>query len=532
MAKINGIGKNIVLITILNEKINALYNPSSAYDESLLGLRNGKKILKGTEETIEALEEIVSILTFDEEEKEESELFCFENVYLEQSKQERLFELINSPEIKATNITFPDVFGQYGEIPNTKDKDGKNLRCPRPRNILETTEAYEAYLEEYYKHTDFKKEVDENGIRKPYEHERFIWEKGSAIAPQEANYQAVSYKDYLEYTKTVKKEPVKAIEPEPAAPTKTAKKKEDNAEEKDPNKKKTIKEAIEERIERSKERAAQRRQTQKENRSKVVKRENIFTKFKKEFEQDKAAFKVGSTKEKFKIISKYLVRGVLVAAGGALAVTVGGPLLSTIASGIAYIPTMIGGAITGLIPTSSGAIALTIGDRIVYALISGAIATSSIAALVKIAKKTKKRLTPEETEIEEPVETVEPTPENNPPVEKTKEKEIKKAPTSDEDELTPPTLEGKNFEENRTFILTKLKEIGEELQNLLTERDLLATSPDQENQMIKDKLNQLKTKIDKLNYLRKQYISAYVKIHENANIEIKPNTQSLGGVLS
>ena len=50
--------------------------------------------------------------------------------------------------------------------------------------------------------------------------------------------------------------------------------------------------------------------------------------------------------------------------------------------------------------------------------------------------------------------------------------------------------------------------------------------------MIKDKLNQLKTKIDKLNYLRKQYISAYVKIHENANIEIKPNAQSLGGVLS
>ena len=103
--------------------------------------------------------------------------------------QERLFELANDSEL---GLTFPSVFGQYGEIPNHP-----GVKCPRPKSLLETMEEYEEYLGNYYAKHKINAVYDENNVRLPYPHERFEWNKGAAIEHQNDDYTHPAYKEYI-----------------------------------------------------------------------------------------------------------------------------------------------------------------------------------------------------------------------------------------------------------------------------------------------------------------------------------------------
>ena len=189
MAKMNGLDKNDALIKQVQGKVDTILLTSEKMDADLVEVIDGKKVLSDEVEKYKKLKEVIAILDF--KDKDEDSLFAFEEIYLEKSKKERLFELANDKEL---DLSFPNAFGQYGEIPNHP-----GLNCPRPQSLLETTESYEEYLKDYYGKHKIEPQYNEDGLRSEYPHQRFEWNKGTALTPQSEEFVHPSYKQYKEW---------------------------------------------------------------------------------------------------------------------------------------------------------------------------------------------------------------------------------------------------------------------------------------------------------------------------------------------
>lgn len=550
MAKIKGTGANKELIDKILSKIKASNIAATAVDDKDKETFKGKVYLKEEKSMIEALDAIVNILGFADQEIEEEELLCYgetgtndlTKIYMEPSKQEELFDLVNSSDVKSAGISFPKIFGEYGEIPNTN-----RLKRPRPRGLFETVEKYEEYLENHYKDTEFKKQVDENGVRKPYEHEKFIWSNGTAIPPQEASYKAASYADYLAYVEEKNKQAV-VTTAQPGQGPVTQKQSTDNNNNNSQNEQQVQNQTPEERQEKASKFKQMRENIRNGARLKVKQIKNFWKTKWENIKNDFATFKDKSKEEKFKMIKKYLVAGVLILAGGVLATQVAGPLLAVLGTGTVQLPIMISGAITGFIPSASGTIALTAVDRIVYGLIAAAVPAAVIVAVRQLAKLGKQK---------QITETPQPQPQPNPGNQGTPTGQPSgnngnggnnggnnggqaggnngnsgnndgnnNGDNGDQPDGTPdpidqePTVIGATPEEKIAYIRQQLIEIGNLINESLDSINLLEESPDKDQPRVQAKIQEEKEKVVKLNTLKDKYIRLYNAIIDEAQIEI------------
>lgn len=531
MAKINGMDANKALIEKIQEKIKAAHIAATVVDkEDDKEIYKGKLYLKEEIKIIKTLDSILDILSFGNQELEENELLCYgetnattndiTKLYMEKAKQEELFELVNSNEAKLAGIKFPSVFGEYGEIPNTN-----GIIRPRPKSLLETIESYETYLEEYYKKHKIEKELDEEGIRKPYPHELFTWSKGVASSPTDSNYREQTYLDYVEEAKKKKTEKKPAPAPTPTETEKkgtTSKDTEKKGEDTE-KKKETLTES--ERIELAKERKEKRHLLKEAGAGLRIRLKEIRNFWKSKYENLKKDFetlKTGTKEEKWKTFKKLASIAAIVVAGGVLAAYVAGPLLSVIGTGALHGINGIGAAITGLIPTANGAIALSVGDRIVYGLIAAAAPAAAIYSVIRLANKAKK----EEPKKGKP--ETEPTDEGE-NTEGTGETGEEKPTGKTETEEKEPVIEGNTIEEQANFINAKLQEI----QKLINENEEAVNllSQDSEDERVKLEIIKYKTEILRLQKLRKQYIKAYNKIYDEEKIEIIANASKGGATI-
>lgn len=534
MAKINGTEANKLLIEKIQEKIKAANIAATVVDnDEDKEIYKGKTYSKSEIETIKTLDAILNILSFDNQEIEEKDLLCYGEVngtdttkiYMEPSKQEQLFELINSNSAKLSGIKFPGIFGQYGEIPNTN-----GIIRPRPQSLLETTESYETYLEEYYKAHKIEKELDAEGIRKPYPHEFYIWSKGVAASPTDSNYRLHSYLDYVDEAK--KKKTEKKPDPAPA-PTETGKKatsKEDtNKKSEDSEKKKEKPELSEsDRKEKAKERKEKRHTLKEAGAGLKIRLKEIKSFWVSKYENlknDISTLKTGSKEEKWKVFKKLAVTAAIIVAGGILVSYVAGPLLSVLGPGVAHLGQGFAGIFTGQIATANGAIALSVVDRIVYGLMAAAAPAAAIYSVIRLAKLSKKEKTGK-TEGENGGENGGENSGDN-----GGEGEGTGSGTGTDGIVIPegePEIKGNTFEEQIQFIQRELTTIGTLINEKLDEIKLLQASENPEDEKVKNEIAKLKSEINDLNTLRKKYIKAYNKVFDDAQIDIV-ETVSKGG---
>ena len=414
MANINGVDKNAALIKQVQDKVDTILRTSEKMEEDLVTIHQGKKVLTDELEKYKKLEEVIEILGFSD--KDESSLYAFENIYLEKSKQERLFELANDSEL---DLNFPSAFGEYGEIPNHP-----GIKCPRPKSLLETTETYEEYLKEYYSRHKIEPQFNEDGLRSEYPHERFEWSKGTASQPASPDYVHPNYKAYKEW---------KAEEAKKTATTgddDTEKGKGgnsgtgtgtgtgnsgNNTGDGEKGKGKASEDGngtdstktdgngpdldgdATDRKKKSAERTEQRKGLfgglfkKNPNRRVYVKdkktlKDYLLAPFRKISEADGTL----ANGQNWPKIKRLLVGAAIVVGGAALIATVGGPLISTVATGLLNWPMMLTGALTGTMTTSGGAmVTLTVLDRIVMGLVGAAVPAGIIGSIYHIIKKRK-----------------------------------------------------------------------------------------------------------------------------------------------
>ena len=409
MANINGVDKNAALIKQVQDKIDTILLTSEKMDQDLVTVIQGKKVLTDEVEKYQKLAEVIDILGF--KDKEESALFAFEEIYLEKSKQERLFELANDSEL---DLSFPSAFGQYGEIPNHP-----GLKCPRPKSLLETTESYEEYLKEYYSKHKIEPQYNEDGLRSEYPHERFEWNKGTATQPASPDYVHPNYKAYKEW---------KAEQTKKGASTgddDTEKGKGGNgaggtggnntgSDDTEKGKGKGTEGGDTSDTTKTDgdgpDLDGDATDRKKKSAERTEKRKGLFGLFKKDpnrrvYVKDKKTLKdyllapfrkiseadgTLANGQNWPKIKRLLVGAALVVGAGALIATVGGPLISTVATGILNWPMMLTGALTGTMTTSGGAmVTLTVLDRIVMGLVGAAVPAGIIGSIYHIIKKRK-----------------------------------------------------------------------------------------------------------------------------------------------
>lgn len=549
MAKISGKEKNYILIQKIEQEINKIITSSRYTEEN--EAENIKKtdviennvtirILDTDVEKYKVLKEIKDILNFAD--KEDKELFQFEQVFLPKNSQERLFELVNTPEM---NIEFPNIFGEYGEIPNTN-----GVKCPRPKSVLENIEEYEEFLKNYYKKNGIEATYNEDGIRQPYPHEKFEWKKGSATLPLENNYKSSYYNNYLTWKKNkVKKDKENSIPktkfnfgtPPPTPPKKENTKKDDNT---------TANDRKAAATERTKKRKGLNRRVYPKDKKTL--KDYLFAPFRKASE---AADSLGNEKNWSKL--KRILVGAAIAVGGIVALQyVGIPLITTALKVFSYIPEMIAGAITGVITTPSGGmITLSAADRILYGLAGAGLPISLIALVRKIAKKRKQKITdieegddevekdPEPTPTQPKGSGAEPTPVKPKPTGPTNDDDDteKKPGTTEDDETNVTPTEGTNpppngetdtedetinipaeapYEEKLAIIKNKLQEINDEINQTNNELKLINESGTYETDLTKKRKLMLEKKLITLKAMRNRYIDFFTETLNNEGIEI------------
>ena len=494
MAKYNGTDKNGALLEAISKNINQLITTSkilAATDESLVVEIDGVKIPSDEEDKYKKLVEIASILDFTG--KDESELFCFADILLEQSKQEELFKLVNSPEITilAKNdknpLVFPSVFGQFGEIPGLN-----GVTCPRPKSSFETTESYEEYLSQHYKKFGIQSTILESGMRAAFPHEKLEWENGQAKTPSNSEYRSEYYND-------LKKKHEEA----------TAKKAEDSKEPKPLSQEETdkAKAKAEERI---------------VNRKKLERR--VYPKGRKTLREYLSGFgssmrgKNGAlfSKENWPKIKKFLIGAAIAAAAIVVLQPVIAPLVGSLVQGLFAWPQMLAYAFTGTATTSSGAlIALSASERIAMGLIGAAVPTGLVVAIRKIAQRRKGK---DPIVEEEPKGPEVPTDddETGDGDDKEKDKEKTKGKEGDEPEITLP--EGP-IDAKKKFVQEKLIEIKNEIEDIEAQLAALKENTALDTELREQTLNQLHTRKEKLKLLRDKYMAALAIPVEEVKVE-------------
>ena len=560
MAKISGKEKNYKLIQKIEQEINKIIT-SSRYTEE-----NEKENIKKTDviennitirildtdvEKYKMLKEIKDILIF--EDKDDKELFQFEQVFLPKNSQERLFELTNSPEI---NIDFPNIFGEYGEIPNTN-----GVKCPRPKSMLESIEEYENYLKNYYKKNGIEATYNEDGVRQPFPHEKFEWKKGVATLPLTDNYKSDYYNNYLTWKKNkIKKDKENSIPktkfnfgtPPPTPPKKENTNKNDDGTKIDDNTAANNRKATA--AERTKKRKGLNRRVYPKDKKTL--KDYLFAPFRKISE---ATESLGNEKNWSKI--KRVLVGAAIAVGGILALQyVGIPLITTALKVFSYIPEMIAGAITGVITTPSGSmITLSAADRIMYGLTGAALPLSLIALVRKIAKKRKKggiEIEEGDDEVEKDPEPVPTNPTGNgtdpEPVQPTPkgpsgngDDTVKNPGTPDDGTNVPPTggtttppsgdtnpednidvPTNASYEEKLAIIKSKLKELNTKIEETKNEMKLINESETIETDLTKKRKLMLEQRLISLKALRNNYIDFFTETLNNEGIEITEQTNA------
>lgn len=562
MAKISGKEKNYILIQKIEKEINKILassrhteeNENENYKSDVIEGNTTIRILNSDVERYKNLREIKEILNFAE--KEEKDLYQFEQVYLPKNSQEKLFELINNPEI---NIDFPNVFGEYGEIPNTN-----GVKCPRPKSMLESIEEYEEFLKNYYKKNGIEATYNEDGIRQPYPHEKFEWKKGTATLPLEENYKSSYYNNYVTWKNNkTKKEKENSVPkttfnfgtPPPTPPKKENTTQIDNSPKQDDNTTSNDREATS--AERTKKRKGLNRRVYPKDKKTL--KDYLFAPFRKVSEAD-ATLANGKNWPKIK---RVLV-GAAIAVGGVVALQyVGIPLITQVLKGFFFIPEMITGAITGVMATPSGGmITLSALDRIVFGLVGAAVPASLFALIRKLAKKHKKG----GTEIEEGDDEVEvnPTPppseptgttedddteidpvQPNPGGPTTDDDDTEKNPLGSEDETggnptedttqtpteTPDEDETINipadapYEEKLAIIKNKLRDLNDQIEQTNNEIKLINESGTHETDLTKKRKLMLEKKLIALKAMRNRYIDFFTETLNNEGIEITEQTK-------
>lgn len=528
MAKISGSEKNNKLIEQVTKAIETIITTSKSLDDDLVASIDGKKIVTDEMDRYKKLTEVKNILDFTE--KSENELFGFEEVYVEKSKQERLFELANDEEL---GIEFPSAFGQYGEIPGT---DG--LTCPRPKSMLETFEGYEAYLKQYYKEADIDPTFDENGVRLPYPHEKYIWVKGQATASKEKDYVSSYYKAYKDWKENgVEEENSKDNSGVAGAPTNEGDDTEKSGSKK--NKPKTTQStdedapelSDEERSARAKERAEQRKGL---NRRKYAKdKKTLGDYLKAPFRKLDEADKTLSNGKNWPKIKRFLVGAAVAVGAVALLQTAGLPLLSVIWTGLTEWPFMLTSAITGVATQGGTTVALTALDRLVMGIIGVAVPAGVFGIVKGLSDKWKKTKQKAEEDWEREHGTDDEEIEDDDDKEKGKGK-------GDDDDLTKGkgkgtdtgkkqpkpkvTIPEGSLNDKITFIKNALTGINEELDIAIEEQRALDTSVDSP-ELKEERLNALSKKIKNLKAKRDAYMEELAKLVTDMEIEAATKEQ-------
>lgn len=518
MAKISGSEKNSKLIEQVKKAIETIITTSKALDEEMVSSIDGKKIVTDEIEHYKKLVQVKNILDFSE--KAESELFAFEEVYVEKSKQEKLFELANDSEL---GIEFPSAFGQYGEIPGTE-----GLTCPRPKSMLETYEGYEAYLKQYYKAADIDPTFDENGVRLPYPHEKYIWKKGQATVSKEKDYVSSYYKEYKEW----KSKLTKGEELEESGTAGAPEEEDDLTEDKGKKTGKTKKTeptdddtpelSDEERSARAKDRTAKRKGLDRRKYPKDKKTIGDYLKapFRKVDEADKTL----SNGKNWPKIKRLLVGAAVVVGAGILLQTAGLPLLSGIWTGLTEWPFMITSAISGVATKGGATIALSAAERIAMGLIGVAVPAGVFGIVRGCAKRwdAAKKKAEEEWErehggIDDDTDDI-----DDPDIDKDKgKKKGTDKGTGDDKKKTPkPKVnvpEG-SLNDKITFIKNALSKINDDLDIAQEELRALDTSVDSA-ELKEERLKALSTKIKNLKTKRDAYMEELVKLVSDAEFE-------------
>lgn len=529
MARINGVDKNSALITQVQEKLDAILLTSEMMDDpDLVSIIDGRKVLRDEVDKYNKLLEVKSILDF--RDKEESTLFAFDNIYLEKSKQDALFKLANDSEL---NLNFPSSFGAYGEVPNHP-----GLKCPRPKSMLETIEDYERYLEEYYDRFDIEPSVGENGIRTPYPHEQFEWNKGTAMTPQSPDYVHPGYREYTEFKQRTAQNGGnfagnnRGNNPDPEQPENTNNNNRRNSGNNAGNNRNNPDDGQpdldgdpSERRRQSEERQNRRRGL---NRRRYIGQRRtlkdfLLAPFRRVDEAD-ATLANGQNWPKIK---RLLVGAAVVVGGAVLISTVGGPLISTVMTGIFNWPSMLAGALTGTMTTSGGGVvALTVLDRIVMGLVGAAVPAGIIGSIYKLVKKRQNRQVPEDEVEPQPGQEGEgDDDENDNDNDLDNQRRRRRGnggndngdnqpqprPGNTDPEEPPLVIPEGTFEERVQFIAGELSKINTEL-NELQERQRNLQSQGNNSQLMEEQLRTITTRLEKLKLLRKRWQIELMKL--------------------
>lgn len=528
MAKISGSEKNNKLIEQVTKAIETIITTSKSLDDDLVASIDGKKIVTDEINRYKKLSEVKNILDFTE--KSENELFGFEEVYVEKSKQVRLFELANDEEL---GIEFPSAFGQYGEIPGTN-----GLTCPRPKSMLETFEGYEAYLKQYYKEADIDPTFDEEGVRLPYPHEKYIWVKGQATASKEKDYVSSYYKAYKDWKENgIEEENSKGDSGVAGAPANEG----DDAEKSGSKKNKPkVTEATdddtpelsdEERSARAKERTEQRKGL---NRRKYAKdKKTLGDYLKAPFRKLDEADKTLSNGKNWPKIRRFLVGAAVAVGAVVLLQTAGLPLLSGIWTGLTEWPFMLTSAITGVASKGGATIALTAAERIAMGLIGVAVPAGVFGICKGLSDKWKKT----KQKAEEDWEREHGTGDDDIDDDKDKGKGKGKG---DDDDLTKGkgkgtdtgkkqpkpkvTIPEGSLNDKITFIKNALTGINEELDIAIEEQRALDVSVDSP-ELKEERLEALSKKIKNLKTKRDAYMEELTKLVTDIEIEAAEKEQ-------
>ena len=528
MAKISGSEKNNKLIEQVKKAIETIITTSKTLDntddENLVVSIDGKKILVDEEDHYKKLVQVKKILDFSE--KPESELFAFEEVYVEKSKQETLFELANDDDL---GIEFPSAFGQYGEIPGT---DG--LTCPRPKSMLETFEGYEAYLKQYYKEADIDPTFNEDGVRLPYPHEKYIWVKGQAQASKEKDYVSSYYKAYKDWKENgIEDEAEKGNSGVAGDPAGDEEKGNETGSKKNkpkvtqPTDDDTAELSDEERSARAKERTEKRKGL---NRRKYAKdKKTLGDYLKAPFRKLDEADKTLSNGKNWPKIKRVLVGAAVAVGAVALLQTAGLPLLSVIWTGLTEWPAMLISAITGVATQGGTTVALTAIDRLVMGIIGVAVPVGAFGIVKGLADKWKK--TKKEAEEKWEREHGNDDDEIDDTDDKTKGKGDDdltkgKGKGTDTGKKTKPTVtipEG-SLNDKITFIKNALTGINEELDIAVEEQRAIDASVDSP-ELKKERLEKLSENIKKLKTKRDAYMEELAKLVTDMEIEAATKEQ-------
>lgn len=512
MSTINGSKKNIKLIEKISEAIETIFVTSKQLDNDMVVSIDGKKIVTDEIEHYKKLKKVKEILSFAD--KDTTDLYEFEEIYIEKTRQEELFKLANDEEL---GIKFPESFGQFGEIPGTQ-----GIYCPRPKSSLETIEEYEEYLKKHYKAADFEASFDEEGYRKPYPHEKYIWSKGKATASTDQKYVSDYYKQYKSWKSKKKTSPDNESEPTL-----------NNSEQKNKN----IKEQI-----------VNARKNLRKKLGKIFKPKNKTTLsdyFKNPIGKIKDTKNNLTTKENWPKLKKVLI-GAAIAVGGIVVLQGAGiPLLSIALTGLTQWPTMIASALTGVMAKGGALVTLTAFDRIVMGLIGASIPVG-LFGIVKntITRLEKKKVKKEPAKTTEPTkaetkedtneETKEETKEDTKEETKEETNEETKAETKEETENEIINIPEVSLNDKINFIKNALIKINEELDIALEEQSILNSSTES-TEIKQERLDELSKKIKKLKIKRDAYINELTKLVKIDDFEDKPNipnekTDNNGGI--